>query len=54
MPALSSQKIERYEYLTGKATVTYSPLRKRFEKQIKAIEGASEKQRKTIEDAAEK
>ena len=48
--ALSSDKIDKYEYLTGKeilpynqhqiieqAKFTYSPLRKAFEKQIKTI-----------------
>ena len=48
--ALSSGKIDKYEYLTGKeilpsnqqqiieqAKFTYSPLRKAFEKQIKTI-----------------
>ena len=50
--ALSSGKIDKYEYLTGKeilpsnqqqiieqAKFTYSPLGKTFEKQTKAIEG---------------
>ena len=49
--ALSSGKIHKYEYLTGEdilpsnqqqmieqAKLTYSPLRKTFEKQIKTIE----------------
>ena len=49
--ALSSGKIDKYEYLTGEeilpsnqqqiieqAKFTYSPLRKAFEKQIKTIE----------------
>ena len=49
--ALSSGKIDKYEYLTGKeilpsnqqqiieqAKFTYSPLEKSFEKQIKTIE----------------
>ena len=49
--ALSSGKIDKYEYLTGKeilpsnqqqiieqAKFTYSPLEKAFEKQIKTIE----------------
>ena len=55
--ALSSGKIDKYEYLTGKeilpsnqqqiieqAKFTYSPLRKAFEKQIKKIEDQGEKQ----------
>ena len=50
--ALSSGKIDKYEYLTGKeilpldqrrvieqAKFAYSPLRKAFEKQTKMIEG---------------
>ena len=49
--ALSSRKIDKYEYLTGEeilppdqhrmieqAKLTYSPLRKAFQKQIKSIE----------------
>ena len=55
--ALSSNKIGKYEYLTGEeilpsnqkqiieqAKFTYSPLGKAFEKQIKAIEDQGEKQ----------
>ena len=55
--ALSSGKIHKYEYLTGKdilpsnqqqiieqAKFTYSPLGKAFEKQIKTIEDQGEKQ----------
>ena len=55
--ALSSSKIDKYEYLTGEeilpfdqtriiqeAKFTYSPLRKAFEKQIKTIEGRGKKQ----------
>ena len=51
MSALSSGKIDRYEYFTGEeilpfdqiriieqAKFTYSPLRKAFEKQIKTTE----------------
>ena len=51
MPALSSGKIQKYEYITGEdilpsnqqqiieqAIFTYSPLGKAFEKQIKTIE----------------
>ena len=55
--ALSSGKIHKYEYLTGEeilpsnqqqiieqASVTYSPLGKAFEKQIKTIEDQGKKQ----------
>ena len=55
--ALSSDKIRKYEYLTGEdilpsnqqqiieqAKFTYSPLGKAFEKQIKTIEDQGEKQ----------
>ena len=55
--ALSSGKIHKYEYLTGKdilpsnqqqiieqAKFTYSPLGKAFEKQIKTIEDQGKKQ----------
>ena len=55
--ALSSGKIDRYEYLTGEemlpseqsrikeqAKFTYSPLDKAFEKQIKVIEEQGKKQ----------
>ena len=51
MSALSSGKLDKYEYLTGEEQLppdqkiaieqdkfTYSPLGKAFEKQIKAIE----------------
>ena len=61
--ALSSSKIDKYEYLTGEeilpsnqqqiieqAKFTYSPLGKVFDKQIKAIE----EQTKTIEDQGKK
>ena len=54
--ALSSGKIDKYEYLTGEdispsnqkqiieqAKFTYSPLGKAFEKQIKSIEDQGEK-----------
>ena len=54
--ALSSGKIDKYEYLTGEemlpsdqsrimeqAKFTYSPLSKAFEKQIKTIEDQGEK-----------
>ena len=59
--ALSSDKIDKYEYVTGKeilpynqhqiieqAKFTYSPLRKAFEKQIKIIEDQGEKQIKAL------
>ena len=61
--ALSSGKIDKYEYLTGEeilpsnqqqiieqAKFTYSPLAKAFEKQTKTTEDQVEKQIKTIED----
>ena len=61
--ALSSGKIDKYEYLTGEEILpsnqkqiieqtkfTYSPLGKAFEKQIKAIEDQGEKQRKAIQN----
>ena len=61
--ALSSGKIDKYEYLTGKemlpsnqqliiehAKFTYSPLGKAFEKQTKTIEDQGEKQIKVIQD----
>ena len=61
--ALSSGKIDKYEYLTGEeifpsnqrqiieqAKFTYSPLGKAFEKQIKTIENQGEKQIKAIQD----
>ena len=46
--ALSSGKIDKYEYLTGEeiieqAKFTYSPLGKAFEKQTKTIEDQGEK-----------
>ena len=57
--ALSSGKIDKYEYLTGEdilpsnqqhiieqAKFTYSPLGKAFEKQTKTIEDKGEKQKK--------
>ena len=57
MSALSSDKIDKYEYLTGEeilpsnqkqiieqAEVTYSPLGKAFEKQTKIIEDKGKKQ----------
>ena len=59
--ALSSNKFNKYEYLTGgeilpsnqqqmikQAKFTYSPLGKTFEKQIKTIEDQGEKQIKAI------
>ena len=61
--ALSSGKIDKYEYLTGEETLpstqqqiteqdkfTYSPLEKAFEKQTKAIKDLGEKQIKAIQD----
>ena len=61
--ALSSDKIDKYEYLTGEeilpsnqqqiieqAKFTYSPLGKAFEKQIKTIEDQGQKQIKAIRD----
>ena len=61
--ALSSGKIDKYEYLTGKeilpsnqqqiieqAKFTYSPLGKAFEKQIKTIEDQGKKQVKALEN----
>ena len=61
--ALSSGKIDKYEYLTGEeiipsnqeqiieqAKFTYSPLGKALEKQTKAIEDQGEKQIKAIQD----
>ena len=64
--ALSSGKIDKYEYLTGEdilpsgqqqvieqAKFTYSPLEKAFEKQTKTIEDQGEKQIKAIQDNKE-
>ena len=61
--ALSSGKIDKYEYLPGdeilpsnqqqiieEAKFTYSPLGKAFEKQTKTIEDQGEKQIKAIQD----
>ena len=61
--ALSSGKINKYEYLTGEeilpsnqqqiiqqAKFTYSPLGKALEKQIKTIEDQGKKQVKAIQD----
>ena len=61
--ALSSGKIDKYEYLTGEeilpsnqqqiieqAKFTYSPLGKAFEKHTKTIEDKEEKQIKAIQD----
>ena len=60
---LSSGKIDKYEYLTGKvilsytqqqiikqAKLTYSPLVKAFEKQTKTIKEQGQKQIKAIQD----
>ena len=65
--ALSSAKIDKYEYLTGgeilpsnlrqvieQANFTYSPLGKAFEKQTKTIEDHVEKQRKALEKYGKK
>ena len=62
--ALSSGKIDKYEYFTGEETLpsnqqqiieqakfTYSPLVKAFEKQTKTIEESGEKQIKAINDS---
>ena len=63
--ALSSSNIKKYEYLTGEdilpcnqqqmeqAKLTYSPLGKAFEKQIKTIKYQEEKQVKAIQDQAQ-
>ena len=61
--ALSSGKIDKYEYLTGEdilpsnqqqiieqAKFTYSPLGKTFEKQIKTIEDQGKKQIDALTD----
>ena len=61
--ALSSGKIDKYEYLTGEeilpsnqqqiieqAKFTYSPLGKAFEKQIKTIEDQGKKQVDALEN----
>ena len=61
--ALSSGKIDKYEYLTGEeilpsnqqqiieqAKFTYSPSGKAFEKQTKTIKDQGEKQIKAIQD----
>ena len=61
--ALSSSKIDKYEYFTGEeilpsnqqqiikqAKFTYSPLRKAFEKRTKTIEDHGKKQVKAIQD----
>ena len=63
IPALSSGKIDKYQYLTGEeillynqkqiieqAKFTYYPLGKAFEKQTKTIEDQGEKQIKAIQD----
>ena len=65
--ALSSGKIHKYEYLTGKdilpsnqqqiieqAKFTYSPLGKAFEKQIKTIEDQGQKQVDALESLKSK
>ena len=61
--ALSSEKLDKYEYLTGEEILpfnqkqmieqtkfTYSPLGKAFKKQIKTIEDQGEKQIKAIQN----
>ena len=61
--ALSSNKIDKYEYLTGEeilpsnqqqiieqAKFTYSPLGKAFEKQTKTIEDQGKKQVEALKD----
>ena len=63
IPALSSGKIDKYEYLTGEeilpsnqqqiieqAKFTYSPLGKAFEKQTKTIEDHGKKQIDALAD----
>ena len=65
--ALSSSKIEKYDYLRGEeilpsdksgiieqAKFTYSPLAKAFEKQIKVTEDQGEKQIKILEEDGKK
>ena len=63
--ALSSSNIKKYEYLTGEdilpcnqqqmeqAKLTYSPLGKAFEKQIKTTKYQEENQVKAIQDQAQ-
>ena len=64
--ALSSGKIDKYEFLTGEEILpsnqqqkieqdkfTYSPLGKAFQKQTKAIKNQGEKQIKAIQDNKE-
>ena len=61
--ALSSNKFNKYEYLTGEeilpsnqkqmiqqVKLTYSPLGKAFEKQTKTIEDQGEKQIKAVQN----
>ena len=65
--ALSSGKIHKYEYLTGedmlpsnqqqiieKAKLTYSPLGKAFEKQMKTIEDKGQKQFDALKNLKDK
>ena len=65
--ALSSGKISKYEYLTGedmlpsnqqqiieKAKLTYSPLGKAFEKQMKTIEDKGQKQFDALKNLKDK
>ena len=42
--ALSSSKIDKYEYFTGEEIFAYSPLCKVFEKQIKTVAEQGKKQ----------
>ena len=62
IPALSSRKVDKFDYLTGEeilsdqrrmikeAKFTYSPHGKAFEKQIKTTENQGEKQIKAPEE----
>ena len=65
--ALSSDKIHKYEYLTGKdilpsnqqqiieqEKLTYSPLGKAFEKQMKTIEDKGQKQFDALKNLKDK
>ena len=65
--ALSSSKIDKYEYLTGEETLpsnqqqaiqqakfTYSPLGKAFEKQTKTTEDQVEKKPKATQKGSQK
>ena len=63
IPALSSRKVDKFDYLTGEeillsdqrrmtkeAKFTYSPLGKAFEKQIETTENQGEKKIKATEE----